>query len=167
MSGHRQSALLLHGLGKADRRWILSQLHQDDAQLLDRHLAELKDLGIPADPALGARNSRAMAAQGSAGAVHGASAAAMQLLLAQEPAWMVRHLLALGPWPWRDAFLDSLAPPQRERLAGAGCPPLRAEASERLLAAVAGKLAARPSVPHAAPAAGLMQSLRQSLRRWM
>lgn len=169
MSGHRQSALLLHSLGKTDQSWILAQLGQADAHILSGYLSELKELGIPADPALAARNGRGIAAHGSAAAIHRASAAAMHLLLADEPAWMVGHLLALGQWPWREAFLDTLPPSQRERLTTTVIvPALRAEISERLLALMAAKLVTRGAAePGKAPAAGLLQNLRQSLRRRM
>ncbi|HEX8498607.1 MAG TPA: methyltransferase domain-containing protein, partial [Actinomycetales bacterium] len=55
-------------------------------------------------------------------------------LLAAEPVWLVRHLLALGPWPWRAAYLDALPAAQRERILQAR-PAALADAAEPGLAA--------------------------------
>jgi hypothetical protein len=167
MSGHRQSALLLHGLDRADQRWIMARLGQADARILDGHLAELRQLGIPADPALAARRGDG---DGAEAVVRGASAAAIALLLADEPVWMVRQVLALGDWPWRDAYLAGLGQHQRERLAaGVPIPALAGQAGAELLAALATRLAGPVPTRAApeAPPAGPLQSLRLALGRWL
>jgi hypothetical protein len=167
MPGHRQSALLLHGLEKADQHWVLAQLASDDAGTLRGHLAELKALGIPRDHALAARAQPTGMEEASAG-MHVASAEQIQVLLADEPAWLVAHLLAAAEWPWRDEFLASLAPFQRDRIAALRTAPLRPAAARQLVALVASSL---PSQRVATPAAGNARSsglmvLRQTLRRW-
>jgi hypothetical protein len=143
MPAHRQSALLLHGLAPADQRWILSRLEPDDARVLRAHLRELRDLGIPADPAL--VPSAAPAAPGAdphAAVVTRASAAGLQLALGEEPAWVVAQVLALRDWPWRSAFLDGLPAERRAAvLAAAPATPPAPRAAAALLAGLAARLA--------------------------
>ena len=170
MPAHRQSALLLHGLSQADQRWILSQLPQDDARVLRSHLRELKQLGIPADPSLAPAAAPAAphAGTGQDAAVVGrASAAVMQLALADEPAWMIAQLLALRPWPWRSAFLEGLTPERRAAVAAAApAAALPQQAESALLAAAAGLLASRLAPPaHAGQARPVVRE-RRKFGRW-
>ncbi|RSZ56288.1 hypothetical protein HF313_22245 [Massilia atriviolacea] len=165
MAAHRQSALLLHGLGQADQRWILSQLGEEDRRILAGHLAELKELGIPADPAIArqAGGARAVADQGP---LHKASAATMLQVLADEPLWLVRQVLALADWPWRQAYLEAHPEQQRERLGGEVHPPLHPQAAQRLLARLAERAARHGAAPAtAALAPGPLARLRQAMRR--
>lgn len=169
MPAHRQSALLLHGLSQADQRWILAQLPQDDATVLRGHLRELKELGIPADPSLAPSSAPAgaFAAPGAdAGAIARASAAGMQLALAEEPAWLVARLLALRAWPWQAAFLDGLAPERRSAIAAAAPATLAPRAEAALLAAVAGLLAARPAPRAPIAEAPRPARERRAFKRW-
>ncbi|MGZ3182501.1 MAG: hypothetical protein ACXU8N_08680 [Telluria sp.] len=159
MSGERQAALLLHGLDRADQRWLLARLDAGAARVLRGHLRELADLGIPADPAL-APGAAPAGMEAAAAAVHAASAAQIQLLLADEPAWLAAQLLALRAWPWRAAYLDSLPAPQRAQAAAAPAEPLRPAAARALLAALAGRLPA-PAAP-----AGALVRLQSTLRSW-
>jgi hypothetical protein len=169
MPAHRQSALLLHGLCQADQRWVLSQLPQNDARVLRGHLRELKQLGIPADPSLVPSSAPADAQAGAghhAATVGRASAAVMQLALAEEPAWMIAKLLALQPWPWRAAFVEGLAPERRAAIAAAPAAALPQQAETALLAAAAGLLAARPAPPvHAGQARPVLRE-RRKFGRW-
>ena len=167
MPAHRQSALLLHGLAKADQRWILSQLPDADRLIVAQHLAELKELGIPADPALGAQ-ARSARAHAAAGPLHAASGAAMARLLADEPLWLVRQVLALAEWPWRAAFLETHNTAQRERLSGAAPAALAPEAAARLLARLETRLAQHgAAVPGSTTARrGPLAALRGALGRW-
>ena len=168
MTAHRQSALLLHGLNPDDQRWILSRLAAPDQSILRRHLTELKDLGIAGDS--GVREAATATAPVSGAAalpatVAHASAAQMRLLLAEQPAWLVAHVLALDDWPWRAAYLANLPPPQRERLAAPRCAPLAPAAAASLLAHLNARL---PAGAHAAPAAASKaQGLRRFLGRWL
>lgn len=107
MSAYRQSALLLHGLNEADQRWILEQLNVDDRSQLRDHLAELRELGIPAD-----RNILTSLGISETGErlddLQAASASEMQMVLRDEPLWMLKQVLALESWPWKEQFLDTL-----------------------------------------------------------
>jgi hypothetical protein len=147
MPAHRQSALLLHGLDPADRRWVLARVDPADAAVLRTHLRELRDLGIPADPALAP--SAAPGADGHAAAVARTSAAGVHLALGEEPAWIVAQLLDLRDWPWSAAFLAGLTEERRAAVARAAPAPLAPHAAAALLAAVAARLAG--DGPAAAP----------------
>lgn len=156
MPGRRQSALLLHGMQPADRDWILARLPQAERALLDEHLQELRSLGIPADPLL-AQAAGAGAADSAAAALRLADAGDMQLVLAGEPVWLVRQLLSMEDWPWRDAWLAGLPTAQRERLLSATAPALAPAAAAALLEQAAASLAvraARDSRPAAVQAPG-------------
>lgn len=142
MPAHRQSALLLHGLSPADQRWVLSRVDPADAAVLRGHLRELRELGIPADPALAP--SAAPAAYGAdphAASVARASAAGLQLALGDEPAWLAAQVLALRDWPWRAAFLDGLTEKRRAAVIKAAPAALAPHAEAALLAALAARLA--------------------------
>ncbi|WP_332879669.1 hypothetical protein [Massilia sp. S19_KUP03_FR1] len=158
MTAHRQSALLLHGLAPADQRWILAQVDQADARVLRGHLRELKALGIPADPALAPSSAPATGGEPAA-SIARASAAALLLAVADEPAWLVAQLLALRPWPWRGAFLDALDPARRAALAATVPAPLAPGAQAALLSALAARLAPG-SAGNVRAAPGVWQRLR-------
>lgn len=166
MSAHRQSALLLHGLGTTDQRWILERLDQSDRQTLEAHLDELKSLGIPAEPALAAAASAPRGA-GARARLMEAPAARMVQLLADEPVWLVRHLLALGDWPWRADYLAALAPGQRERIGTVRPAQLGSAVAARLLDDLAAGLGnVSPALlPVRRP--GALQAMRQAMRRWI
>jgi hypothetical protein len=167
MPGHRQSALLLYGLDKADQRWVLAQLGERDAVVLRRHLAELRTLGIPADPALAARAMPA-GVDGAGATLHAASVAQVQLLLDEEPAWLTAHLLAAADWPWAGDFLAALTPVQRERIDALQATPLRPAAARNLVARAAQALAAQRGPAPAANRAGRAARvvLHQAVGRW-
>ena len=142
MPAHRQSALLLYGLAPADQRWVLSRVDPADAAVLRAHLRELRELGIPTDPALAP--SAAPAAPGAdphAAVVARASAAGLQLALGDEPAWLAAQVLALRDWPWRVAFLDGLTEERRAAVTKAAPAALAPHAEAALLAALAARLA--------------------------
>jgi hypothetical protein len=120
---YRHSALLLHGLNAPDRQWILAQLGAEQRAGLESQLAELKDIGIPADPtlieaALQARQNRPPIAQdsGPGAALRQAPGAAVLRLLGPEPAWLIAAVLSLEPWPWREAIFVGLDASKRERV---------------------------------------------------
>lgn len=146
MPAHRQSALLLHGLSPADQRWVLARVDAADAAVLRAHLRELRELGIPADPALAP--SAAPAAPGAdphAAVVARASSAGMQLALGEESAWLVAQVLALRDWPWRAAFLDGLTEERRAAVTAAAPAALAPRAAAALLSALAARLAGSTS----------------------
>jgi len=171
MSGHQHSALLLHGLEESDRHWILAQLAEDDRRILGEHLAELKDLGIPADAGL---VQEAITAHGSLAPsgdpLHAATAAQMQVLLSDEPQWLVRQVLALEDWPWRRDFLALLPHHERTRhnQPGALSPKvaesLRQQLAQRLMQCRS--LRAEPRPPRQA-SNNLIQALQNAVRRWL
>ena len=175
--GPRQAALTLQAMTAADRRWMLSQLAADQRALMETLLAELAELGIPADPALleqALRDGAAPAgANGAAGepdddaerALRLADPARLAQLLQHEPDQLVARLLLAADWPWQAEMLARCEVRQRQRVvaslhqlrqAGAApAPKLRAA----LIDTVSRRLAAGREAPgrhgpaHAAPVA--------------
>lgn len=171
MAGHRQSALLLHGLSEPDRCWILERLGEEDQHILSEYLAELKSLGIPVDPAM-IDAVRSSGPTDAGDPLHAASTVQIQALLADEPVWLIRHVLALDDWPWRQNYLEALAPGQRERLMASRQAPLSGKAAERLRWQLAQRLARfdiAPAENRAIPPArrGLFHAVRQAVRQWL
>lgn len=131
MSGYRQSALLLHGLHTTDQRWILDQLSKDDQEQLRSHLLELKQLGIPADRSTLA-NLGISETGGKLDELQAARAADMQLLLKDEPLWLVKQVLSMENWPWKPEFIAGLNHVQADKLQQMQLQPAVAKAQEIL-----------------------------------
>jgi len=116
MSSPRQVALMLHGLADADRTWLLGRLGPAQVDVLEPLLAELRELGIPADPALAAQALEPVAARGDAEmhsitqTIGACALPQLQLALADEPQGVIAAVLMAGNWPWQDAFLAAQEP---------------------------------------------------------
>jgi hypothetical protein len=158
----RQVALLLHGLAEPDRAWMLEQLGASQGQALQPLLTELRELGIPADPALTAQalqahvQRRTAAERPPAAVIAEARAAQMQQALAGESVGLLAVLLAAGEWPWRHVFLASLEPARARALnevleTHRGGPALQ----QALLRAVAERLDAQSPLPLAVTVPGV------------
>jgi hypothetical protein len=151
MEGLRLAALKLHGVGPADRAWILGRLDPDARERLQTLLRDLQRTGIepaqveaiqgeiagkppardePAPP-------RGMPAQVAAQLEH-ADAERVARILKGEPEWVWSAILAAHPWTWGAAV--------RERL-GAGAlgsePRLAPELQPSLVTALLRSLAQR------------------------
>jgi hypothetical protein len=112
----RAAALLLHGLGEADRRWAWSRLDATEQRALAPLMQELKELGVPSDAAW-VRQVLASQAPSAPEAktedsvrdrIAQASPSQLVALLLPEPAMLVQRLLALGPWPWAQEVIGTL-----------------------------------------------------------
>lgn len=130
--GGRRAALAMHALREADRTWILRQLPPAQREQLERLLAELKALAIPASPALVQEmlaaapaavkpQARAPAAQvdtwvSQLDAIARLEAAQVARLLQAEPAGLIAQLLNVQHWPWQDAVLEQLGVVKRRRV---------------------------------------------------
>lgn len=145
----RRAALHLHALGHGDRQWILAQLDDDQRREITACLAELRHLGIPADPSLvrEAASPREPAAQslqqttaiGQAlvDRIDRLPVPALVAALAAEPDAVVAALVGLHPWSWRTDFLDFLDPDSRLRIESAqGDLPVAAALGDALMAAL-------------------------------
>ncbi|KQV92873.1 hypothetical protein [Rhizobacter sp. Root1221] len=124
----RQAALLLHTMPAADRGWLLQQLPASQRTEAEQLLAELAELGVPADPRLldevlapvttGAPPLRLPSTEGDRlvqrlGQLPPRSIGAA---LQTESDVLVARVLRLAPWPWREAVLDHLGPTRRRRI---------------------------------------------------
>lgn len=116
MSSPRQVALMLHGLADADRAWLLGRLGPARVEVLEPLLAELRELGIPADPALAAQALEPVAAHDDAElrsvtqTIGASTLPQLQLALADEAQGVIAAVLTAGNWPWQDAFLAAQEP---------------------------------------------------------
>jgi CHAD domain-containing protein len=98
--GQRRAALTLHALAAPDREWLLEQLPATDRTALRGLLAELRELGIPADADV-IRSALAEAAP----QVDASNAPALAAVLAREAESFRGVLLSLLRAEQRDAVL--------------------------------------------------------------
>ena len=120
----RRAALTLHALDPQDRAWLLERLPAARRLQLAPLLADLAELGIPADERLVREALAAVrpstASPGAAGdaweTLARQSAGTMAQLLKQEPEGLVARLVALRAWPWAEALLQSLDGGARRRV---------------------------------------------------
>jgi len=189
----RQAALLLHGIARADRDWLLRELASGQRRLLEALLAELHALGVPPSPEwideLLLPRSATSAAPGAAlpsGTKADAPAEpgplplaalpadAVALVLRGEPDALVARALRGGDSAWRLAVLRRLGAARRRRLGGASAQATgsRPGGGDRLDAALGAALrqrchevlsAGRAGLPKG-PAARLAGSLRRLAR---
>lgn len=108
----RSAALLLHGMGEADRAWILRQLSDSQRARIVPLLDELHAMGLPADAdwtrcALPSTPPPSQASRARA-RIAAAPVAAITELLASEPPALVDWLMALGSWPWQTEVMAQL-----------------------------------------------------------
>lgn len=140
----RSAALVLHALHESDRQWLLQQLRPDDSAILHPMLAELRQMGIPADRALVRELLGDASVPGASASEVGAVAerplpllssgnfevdcverlkmadpASLAAVLRPEPAQLIGHLLLLQDWPWRAQVLMRLGPSIRGRVESA------------------------------------------------
>lgn len=165
------AALVVHAMSESDRHWVLAQLPPAQRTALQGLLAELRDLGIPADPEL-LRNVVGNAkpapsepawvdhaATQAHAPIRHASPVALVMLLAAEPPELVARLLAMQDWPWEQAVLEKLGDEQRRAIqarrshggrraadagANVGSAPKGSLVEQHLLALLTARLAAIP-----------------------
>ena len=109
MSSTRQVALILHGLAEADRAWLLGRLPPAQVSMLEPLLAELRELGIPADPAL-ATHTHDAEMHRLTQTIRACSLSQLQSALADEPHGVIAAVLVADNWPWQDVFLAAQEP---------------------------------------------------------
>ena len=127
LAGPRKAALLLHAMASETRLWLLDQLPAVQADALRALLAELSELGIPADQELlrevladpdlaGPRPDAAPDAEVPLAVIEKAGPGSLWLALREEPAGLIARLLALFDLQWERAFLDQLGPSKRHQV---------------------------------------------------
>ncbi|HEX7640593.1 MAG TPA: hypothetical protein VF472_00125 [Burkholderiaceae bacterium] len=177
---YRQSALLLHGIGETDRRWILAQLTDDQRRDLSTQLAELKELGMPPDRSLaeellagGVRATvphaprMAAAADGTGAALRLAPAQAVLQLLKEQPAWLIAAVLSVEAWPWREAIYAALNASTRERVKQATGTKLPHKLAVALVADLESRLVSVEVEAEPDAAAGRLSRLIGGFRQWI
>jgi len=120
----RQAALLLHGMTPADRTWLLDQLPLAQQEVLSGLLAELAELGVPADPAFVREavtelSSPEQTAWAPARALDRLEPEQLQQLaesLRHEPPMLTARLLAAGSWPWSAELLAGMDAARRRAI---------------------------------------------------
>lgn len=140
----RSAALLLHALCESDRDWLLQQLRPEDSGALRGMLAELGQMGIPADCALvdGALGGVSCLKASDTGTHHDATQVhrpalpgtsdadviadlrqATPVILADvlrsESPWVIAIFLLAADWSWREQVLAHLGAPARGRVESA------------------------------------------------
>ncbi len=123
LAGPRKAALLLHAMASETRLWLLSQLPEAQAETLRGLLAELSELGIPADETLlrevladPDNATAAPSTDAQLAVIEQAGPGTLWLALRDEPAGLVARLLALFDLRWEQAFLDQLGPSKRHQV---------------------------------------------------
>ena len=124
----RKAALLLHTLSDVDRNWMLEQLPAEQRRRLLDLVDELRELGIPALPALldavkddlaGERSPAPSPDidtdgwEGWCAAIERAGPSAVWPILRSEPEQLIARVLALRDWSWAPAIAQWLDPLQR------------------------------------------------------
>lgn len=179
---YRQSALLLHSVGEADRAWVLQRLEPEQRADLGGYLQELTELGLPADPflvdsLLQQRDIETPPENQDVPVLpwhtlRTASGPQMLHLLRTEPSWLIGTILSIEAWPWREAIFVGLDTSRRDRVRSA----MRETVSARLATSLCTELEARVSVAQAEGGlhssgvfqreAGLGSRLIEKVRSW-
>lgn len=145
MTHLREAALALHALEPSDRAWLVERLTPAQQRAVSPLLAELAELGIPADAGLvdeALRESAHGVARSAQQRIAALPAAQAAQLLRGEPAPFVACVLGLAAWPWTPPYVASLDASAQRRLqdamhdAPAAAAPLRAWLLETLAARI-------------------------------
>lgn len=128
-AGRRRAALTLHALAAQDREWLLEQLPAADRTVLGGLLAELQELGIPADAEV-IRSALAEAAH----VIDSPNAQALAQVLAREDESFRGVLLSLLPAAQQDAVLARWPRDLEARPVAVAGPALTPRLQEALLA---------------------------------
>jgi hypothetical protein len=100
---------LLGALTESDRRWIVERLPSAArAQLAKRIAAAPESTSQPPATEKRAAPADTDDLEQCAARVSAATPSAMSRVLREEPTWLIRAVLQLRDWPWRNVFLQSL-----------------------------------------------------------
>ena len=150
MSGHRRTAVALHGLHEQDRQWMLAELAPQDQATVRAHLKELDELGFSYGPdMIGEVNKPPLDAASPLPPLQRLQLATVQQLLAllqEEPAALIARLFSLHAWPWQEALLNQLPAARRQRIRSLMQPIPATSLDDFLIDALARRLQAQPSL---------------------
>jgi hypothetical protein len=157
-AGERHAALALHSMAAADRDWMLQQLGADRRVVIERLLAELRELGVAAQPQWLAEKCD-VPPEASIGvspreALRQLPAAVLHQLLWGAPDRLVADVLQLGPFAEQAELTRLLRDSGHSPAPLVGAAPGQASRRAEVLAAVLLRRAAEctPSKPAAVPA---------------
>jgi len=142
----RQAALSLHGLGDADREWMLAQLPEARRDELRRLIAELDALGFPRGeglaPAPTGAPPRAPRVPTAAERLEPLAPKTMYRALAGESSELVAALLRRRQWRWGRGLLRRFDRQRRRAIAerAAVGVPMSPRVERELLALLCGKV---------------------------
>jgi hypothetical protein len=155
MIAARQTAIVLAGLPRVERDWVLAHLAPARARALASLVEEARHLGIRAEGTMLAELidtlDRRASPEDALAYLDLARAEVLCSLLADSPAMLIARLLAAHPWRWREAFIARFSGPQKREVidvlhAQKGEAPKLAQA---LIEEVAARLRASPALaPH-------------------
>lgn len=152
--GHRRAALALHALAPGDRDWMLARLPAPERPALERLLAELRELGIPAEPLPEGTLDAAKAVEASCtprDRLRAAAALDVARAVEGESPRLVARVLAIEAWPWRDELMKRLSRARRRAVETESRALGAASTGEKLAGAltrsIADRLAARRDAP--------------------
>lgn len=134
----RRAAIVAHALSAEDQGWLFAQMAPSELPQLKALLAELVQLGVPADRRL---LEQALDGAESAGVVRVPQTAknlapvdrsnldffvdldavnegALVTALRQEPALLIARFLRIQSWPWKQKVIDALPAPLRQQVDG-------------------------------------------------
>ncbi|RYF42893.1 MAG: hypothetical protein EOO27_44810 [Comamonadaceae bacterium] len=122
-AGSRQAALSLHAMSDHDRTWVLGALKPDQRARLQTLLAELRELGIPSDPAPAATTGPVSGGKDAMAdtvpqldMLNPRDVQILSEILRREPPAMVANVLWIREWAWHSAFMAQLSGAQRVRI---------------------------------------------------
>ncbi len=151
MSGHRRTAVLLHGMHEQDRQWMLAELAPKDQATVRAYLEELDALGFSYGPDMMAQVNQPTTPLSPLQSLQLAGVQQMLALLQEEPPGLIARLFSLHTWPWQEALLKQLPANKRQRIRGLMVPAPASALDSFLIDTLAKRLQALPQADIAAP----------------
>jgi hypothetical protein len=173
MSGYRQAALALHELNESDRSWILGRIPDEKRAQLSTLLAELRNLGIPAESGFAEHFAAHQEVQvqepriaGPRELLRNAKPDRLVHILHGEPAWLVAAVLSIESWSWQEGFLERTGAERRAAIRADMRRHLAPKLAEALVAQLESRFASQPELPATIEVRTESGRLAQAMRRF-